>query len=559
MVPFYHDPGEIMDDLTRVMIVAGYNITGNLVPPIAAAGPGGAVETNDVIRQVPPAAAPKVWFTSTFSLLPLTQGGHEAPARGGSGADAFDSASMSTVTLAYTGDMCVTQDGLKVSRPYQNPTASASLRSLLPYVNPRYPFCFASGDVLASFMESPNDVNADLLAKADYSMLSESGYHLAGCYIPDVDATGARISELYNADAYDAYVSRYSALLPAVVIHSLVYPLSNQHHLEYIPAGGGLAQITSHQGPRSVTNFDRRWICTHSYPQLEAYSVRLMLSNELCIEGLKVMEKNNINPPITALWYRIGEYQAFHSAIACAKGDVMQSYISGLKRMMTLAPGYKQVNKDGGMYTGVVLNPSKWTIMSNVFGSKAFGGKGNKPVIGLSSVASEQIRHHASDLVNHSSELKELIMHAGRGEYTRDHSNIAIVLPYSAARNPNMIPGGFDVAGYWNRQDFMTRMHVSSAFDTQAKPMYPGVFFANNIWHFAKYKPRYSRSIQENEMTHSVVASQRRHNTHVLRTTVRSWDFHTGHAISDSEHLMGDQLPGLLEIDQGLSRIGYSN
>jgi hypothetical protein len=361
-----------------------------------------------------------------------------------------------------------------------------------------------------------------------------------------------------NAEDYYDYTSGNAVVRPQ-------YPLPTRDEREGLPSlvnyllegqqgevdeelyshqgGGGNKAVTTQGLVRSyLTDFETRWIQSHSYSWALGICARFLYSQTINIPVLESFYANNIAIPFGGTNLRPAETQAMTSQVMHSAEKVGQLHWNGVGHTV----GFDQYSQHYNIQVfwscrPLYDDPKNFLVMHFNRGDQIAGGKGNK-------YCNDQV-----DLLNGSTAAREIkeAFKASAGEHLIHNSNIPALAGYNYAIDER---GKFhmDLRGNWRPEDFQGRMTESEHFQRMAQTLnYDGQPLINMI--FDTFGP--PQKTYPEKLTYAQFAELQGRNFHLHRPTMIVFDSSGNRREDASHHPWGREQDGLATMQQSMDPV----
>jgi hypothetical protein len=259
--------------------------------------------------------------------------------------------------------------------------------------------------------------------------------------------------------------------------------------------------------------FIDRYNATKSMSFFEGIAARAVLTQPITLQNIDAWFEHNIAIPFGFIGMRPFESQFMESIIFTASGNVGNLYFSGIDNIVSFDPGSQHFNTQiFGHFKPFISDPSKFYVAANTRGLQILGGKGNKYI--NASETGREINDPEHDT------WKGIMTESfGSGEKLGDYSIIPILTGYNYAIEDQFKDRHYDVRGYWDSNDFVSRLDARTCqeFVTERElPMYPNQFLTNTLYPFDKLA---LNPLPNNRASFDQLQNRRRANTHVHQIT----------------------------------------
>ena len=262
---------------------------------------------------------------------------------------------------------------------------------------------------------------------------------------------------------------------------------------------------------RENSLFKERMLATNDMPPLCKIAARLVLTQTINLQIIDAWTDNDIAIPLGAIAMRPFESQFMESMIFVSSGNVGNLYFSGLDNIISFDPDSQHFNTQVfGSFKPFISDPTKFYVAANTRGLQILGGKGNKYI---------NAREDGVTIHSYGTErFKEIIDNSfGSGERLGDYSIIPVLTGYNYAIEDQFKTRHLDARGYWDPNDFVSRLHHSDEFVSERfLPMYPNQFLTNMIYPFHNMT---LPALPTTKASFDQLQSRRRVNTHIHQIT----------------------------------------
>lgn len=246
--------------------------------------------------------------------------------------------------------------------------------------------------------------------------------------------------------------------LPDFFLHGLAYP------------------YTGHPQTAGVSDFERRWVESHTYDALLGFAARVILMTSITLQAMFKLLHFDIPVPFFPMVLRPWQTQYMRSLIATTAAPCGTTYFEkeGMDRILSFEHDTKDLKVEISLAHKVMIEDStSWYIAEYVKGDAVIGGCGKHYINEGVSIKDTQAwqRQVTDNLAN--------------GMRLQNRSNIAVLQSRATAtaREPRF---HLDVRGGWKRGDYAHRIHVApeSFQDMRTEPMYEGQVVTNEAYRF---------------------------------------------------------------------------
>lgn len=281
-------------------------------------------------------------------------------------------------------------------------------------------------------------------------------------------------------------------------------------------------------------------------------AARAVLLQEINLKGIDSWHANNVAIPLGGILMRPFESQLMEHVVLFAEGDVGNTYFAGMDNTLSFDQGFQHLWVQAFTHFRVIIKDRrKMLILPNVRGVQLMGGKGNR-YINDDMLNRTRIVETGTQLWNDT--VNE---NFGSGERMGDYSIFPVLQPYNASIDAPFAERHLDARGYWDRWDFLTRMHYSPDFqETMPRPMYANQSLVNML--FPQFTRRSQVPLSEisERASFDEVSGRRRVNHHIHQCTqfVKDPISHEWQEIVAS-HPWGREVDGLVGVQNSTTTV----
>jgi hypothetical protein len=289
---------------------------------------------------------------------------------------------------------------------------------------------------------------------------------------------------------------------------------------------------------------------------VEQMAIMLAYNQFITLRGIQSWIENDVAIPLGGRIFRPFETQFAESMPMLADGEIGNTFFSGLDNTIQFDQSTQHFQTQVFTYFKVWIDKrDKFYMAPYVRGLQILGGKGNKYI--------NNDPHHGGVVPVGSAVWNEMMsdafgdMYASVGEKLKDYSMIPVLQSLNEAVEDDFRKRHLDIRGYWDPEDYVTRLHNSESFlaHRRAQPMYDNQFLINHI--FPQFTTARIQPLDRQIASFDDVANHRRMNFAVHQTTQfyvneKTMEWEETH----SSHMWGRELDGIVGIQSSASAVG---
>jgi len=380
---------------------------------------------------------------------------------------------------------------------------------------------------------------------ANFKSIAEEMYKFKTHYLQDVSASILNASNIRGVTPTAANSTKYSTDISNLIAAFL----KNSTNVNNLPVDKQIELFDD----RVPTNYDereprlsdmaRRYLSTYLMSGPVGFAARLVLLQTINLPAINTYYKENVGIPLGGknIRFRERQWMKHYLMMSHTMGPKMGDWnFSGFNAWLAFSANNKQFSYGMEASAGFINDDDrKFMWMRNVAGGPIIGGKGNGHV---------DMRAIVEGNYDMSVMMQDMELN--------NKSNVSIITSYNSVVEEEGFEHrerNFDVRGFYQCADFPGRLHYSPEdFKTnRTAPMYNGQFMFNKL--IALSEPSFEFDVVK--LNHRQICDRRSNNFHCHQTSVRLWDPVEGFMITKSTHPWGEQLPGLREFEQGITRV----